>query len=246
MAIFGAGVARSYVTRYRQRLEESAQLRTELAEARLAMLRSQLNPHFLYNTLNAISALVEIDPPGVRRMIARLSELLRIALEPSESAEVPLSKELGITERYLDILRIRFEGRLDASVDASPELYDALVPPMILQPLVENAMKHAVGKSAARSQIRIAAERSGEALVLRVRDSGPGSLNGASVGATDEQSNDGVGLRNTRARLREIYGTDCSLALERTDSGGMEATIRLPFHTMADLRATPAGNPNDR
>ena len=232
--VLAGGIARDYVRRYQRRLEESARLRTQLAEARLSVLQSQLNPHFLFNTLNAVSALVDRDPKGVRRMIARLSELLRGTLEPSPDAEVPLSRELATIERYLEILSIRFQGRLETSIDVDASLADALVPPMILQPLVENAMKHAVSKTAAPSRIDVVARRNDDSLVLTVRDSGPGD-DGSSL-AHDEPST-GIGLRNTRARLEAIYGNEFSLELARRDSAGTDATIRLPYHTASDLRA---------
>ena len=234
--VLAGGIARDYVRRYQRRLEESARLRTQLAEARLSVLQSQLNPHFLFNTLNAVSALVDRDPKGVRRMIARLSELLRGTLEPSPEPEVALSRELGTIERYLEILCIRFQGRLVTSIDADPSLGDALVPPMILQPLVENAMKHAVSRTAAPSRIDVIARRTDDSLLLTVRDTGAAD-DGAT--ATGGEQGTGIGLRNTRARLEAIYGEDFSLELARRDSAGTDATIRLPYHTASYLRAEP-------
>jgi signal transduction histidine kinase len=235
-AVIAGGVARDYFARYQRRLEESARLRTQLAEARLSVLQSQLNPHFLFNTLNAVSALVDRDPRGVRRMIARLSELLRGTLEPSPESEIPLSRELATIERYLEILRIRFQGRLETSIDADRSLADALVPPMILQPLVENAMKHAVSKTSSPSRIDVLARCTDDSLVLTVRDTGAGSDGGA---ASEPEPGSGIGLRNTRARLEAVYGDDFSLELVRRDSAGTDATIRIPYHTAADLRAEP-------
>lgn len=232
--VLAGGIARDYVRRYQRRLEESARLRAQLAEARLSALQSQLNPHFLFNTLNAVSALVDRDPKGVRRMIARLSELLRGTLEPSPDAEIPLARELATIERYLEILRIRFQGRLETSVDSEASLADALVPPMILQPLVENAMKHAVSRTSAASRIDVVARRIDDSLVLTVHDTGPGS---DAAEATDGEPGTGIGLRNTRARLEAIYGGEYSLELAQRDSAGTDATIRLPFHTSSDLRA---------
>lgn len=234
--VLAGGIARDYVRRYQRRLEESARLRAQLAEARLSVLQSQLNPHFLFNTLNAVSALVDRDPKGVRRMIARLSELLRGTLEPSPDAEIPLERELATIERYLEILRIRFQGRLETSIDSDASLADALVPPMILQPLVENAMKHAVGRTSAASRIDITARRSDDSLVLTVCDTGPGS-NGADAPVGEPGT--GIGLRNTRARLEAIYGGEYSLELAQRAAGGTDAMIRLPYHTAADLRAEP-------
>ena len=233
--VLAGGIARDYVRRYQRRLEESARLRTQLAEARLSVLQSQLNPHFLFNTLNAVSALVDRDPKGVRRMIARLSELLRGTLEPSPESEIPLSRELATIERYLEILRIRFQGRLETSIDADGALVDALVPPMILQPLVENAMKHAVSKTPAPSRIEVIARRDDESLVLTVRDTGAGESATGADAADGAEPGTGIGLRNTRARLEAIYGDAFSLALMRRDGAGTDAMIRLPYHTAGDL-----------
>ncbi|MEP7247374.1 MAG: histidine kinase, partial [Gammaproteobacteria bacterium] len=151
VAILAGGVARDYSLRYRLRREQTtrlqtqaAQLQAQLADARLAALRTQLNPHFLFNTLHAVSALVERDPRGVRRMIARLSELLRTTLDGGDEQEVPLSQELTFTHRYLEIMQIRFQGKLAIESQIEPGVLDALVPNLILQPLVENAIKHGV------------------------------------------------------------------------------------------------------
>jgi len=236
LAIIAAGVARDYFARYQRRLEESTRLRAQLVEARLAALQSQLNPHFLFNTLNAISALVDRDPKGVRRMIARLGELLRATLEPSSDPEIPLSRELEMLDRYLEILRIRFQGRLETSVVAPPAIGEALVPPMILQPLVENSMKYAVSRTSGESRVDISAERDADSLVLTVTDSG------AEDGPELEPAPSfGIGLANTKSRLGEIYGDQYSLNTERNAGGGFTATIRIPYHTRSDLRVLPLG-----
>ncbi len=239
LAVIAAGVARDYIARYQRRLEESTKLRAQLVEARLAALQSQLNPHFLFNTLNAVSALVDRDPRGVRRMIARLGELLRATLEPSAEPEIPVSRELDMLERYLEILRIRFQGRLETSIDAPAALRDALVPPMILQPLVENAMKHAVSKTSQPSRIDVGVKRDGESLVLAVRDSGAGGAQSQS-GDGDAPAGMGIGLSNTRARLDELYGDEYSLTFEPDGAGGHVVTVTLPYHTAADLRGLTA------
>jgi two-component system, LytTR family, sensor kinase len=238
LAIISAGVARDYFMRYHHRLEESTRLKAQLVEARLSMLQSQLNPHFLFNTLNAVSSLVDRDPRGVRRMIARLSELLRATLEPASDPEVPVSREVAMLERYLEILRIRFQGRLETSIVAGADVQEALLPPMILQPLVENSMKHAVSKTSAPSRIDVHVERNGESLVLSVRDTGAqtGDAN-PEEGDVLRQAGLGIGLRNTRARLEEIYGHDYALELDKTNEGGLNVTIRLPYHTARDLQA---------
>jgi signal transduction histidine kinase len=242
LGVLAAGVARDYFTRYQRRLAEAASLRAQLAEARFTVLQSQLNPHFLFNTLNAVAALVDRDPRGVRRIISRLSELLRATLEPSAAAEVALSTELTLTQRYLEILEIRFQGRLTTEVDAPPELGAALVPRLILQPLVENAMKHAVGLTSEPSSIVVRVRRDGYDLVLTVEDTGAGTT----PGTTGEYpAGTGIGLRNTRARLEELYGDEHQFTLAPNDVGGATVTIRLPYHEAVSRSGTtpPSSTP---
>ena len=234
VAVLAAGIARNYFLRYRVRREEAgnlkaqaAQLQAQLADARLAALRSQLNPHFLFNTLHAVSALVERDPRGVRRMVARLSELLRTSLDEADEPEISLDRELKFSERYLDIMQIRFQGNLQVSLRIEPDVRDALVPNLILQPLVENAVKHGVSKLEEMGRIEIVARRLGERVVLSVRDNGPAF--------SVAKSSDGLGLRNTRARLAQLYGAEQSLTLRPAPGGGLVAEVSLPFHTRADL-----------
>ena len=238
MGVMAAGFARDFFLRNRVRQQETvklqahaAQLQAQLAEARLETLRMQLNPHFLFNTLNAVSTLVERDPRGVRRMIARLSELLRYTLNQDSDQEIPLEKELDFLRRYLEIMEIRFQGTLEVEIGAESEALDALVPNLILQPLVENAVKHGVGNKVGVGRIEVEARREGAELVLAVRDDGPG-LNGAPI-----SSSGGVGLRNVRARLAELYGEAQSLSFRNAEGGGLVAEIRLPFHLGADLRS---------
>ncbi|HTX24566.1 MAG TPA: histidine kinase [Steroidobacteraceae bacterium] len=238
VAVLAAGFARNYFLNYRVRLTESitlkaqaAQLQAQLADARLAALRTQLNPHFLFNTLNAVSALVERDPRGVRRMIARLSELLRTSLDEADEPEVPLQRELTFADRYLEVMQIRFQGRLHVRMHADPEVSSALVPNLILQPLVENAVKHGVSKALGAGRIEIRAQRSAAHVVLSVIDNGPGLANGK------PPVSEGVGLRNTRMRLAQLYGADQSLTLRGGEGGGLVAEVSLPYHTQADLRA---------
>jgi two-component system, LytTR family, sensor kinase len=241
IAILAGGIARDYFLRYRARREEAirlqaqaAQLQAQLADARLAALRTQLNPHFLFNTLHAVSALVERDPKGVRRMIARLSELLRTTLDGAEEQEVPLEEELAFIQRYLEIMQIRFQGRLVVNSRIASDVQDALVPNLLLQPLVENAIKHGVSKIADAGRIEIQAERHGDSLVLRVRDNGP------PLEEHTLRADEGIGLRNTRARLSQLYGPDQKLVLRTVKEGGVLAEVTIPFHTHADLRTTSA------
>lgn len=236
LAVLTAGFARDYFLRYQERLEEAAQLRTQtaelqaqLAEARLQALRMQINPHFLFNTLHAISTLVERDPVGVRRMIARLSELLRYTLEAG-AQEVPLEQELEFLDDYLEIQRIRFQGNLEVEKSIEPVTQEALVPNLILQPIVENAIKHGVSRIERVGRIAIRARRDGNRLLVSVHDNGPGLSAPSSDGTLQ-----GFGLRNAQERLESLYGDDHSLDLVPAEDGGLIARITLPFHTGADL-----------
>ncbi|MES3032477.1 MAG: histidine kinase [Gemmatimonadota bacterium] len=214
---------------------QSAELQAQLAEARLSVLRARLNPHFLFNTLNAVSALVAKNPRGVRDMIALLSELLRHALAESSEQEIPLRDELRLMRLYLEILEIRYQGQLRTEIAVDPDVYDALVPNLILQPLVENAMKHGIDRAGGNGTIAVRARRTGDALELIVEDTGPGEHPGPPSDAS------GVGLSLTRERLLELYGDAQQLQLEPKVSGGMRAVIAMPYHTSADLRAVQAG-----
>ncbi|MDB4899566.1 MAG: histidine kinase internal region [Gemmatimonadetes bacterium] len=238
LGVIATGVARAYSLRFRARREQAARLQAQLVEARLDALRRQLDPHFLFNTLNAVSSLVERDPRGVRRMIARLSELLRYSFEGGGEPEVPLREELTLLTRYIDIMQVRFQGRLTVEVRVADDALEALVPSLVLQPLVENAIRHGVERLTKVGHIAVEGTVAGGTLVLRVRD------NGASSGAFDEPGDasargSGVGLRNTRARLAQLYGDAQRLTLERIGGveEGMVAEIRLPYHTRGGARA---------
>lgn len=241
LGVVAAGLARSYSLRYRAREEQATRLQAQLAEARLHALRQQLDPHFLFNTLNAVSALVERDPRGVRRMISRLSELLRYNIEGSTEQEVPLRQELQWIGRYLEVMEVRFQGRLGVRTSASDAALDALVPNLILQPLVENAIKHGVGRALGPGTIEIEAEVAGGQTILRVRDSGAGE---EAASPQPSEAGGGVGLRNTVARLQQLYGDVQSFELRRTGDGGAVAEVRVPYHTRSDLHV--AGVPATR
>jgi signal transduction histidine kinase len=221
-AIVAAGFAREYFLRDQIRARESVQLQAQLADARLDALRMQINPHFLFNTLHAMSALVERDPAGVRKMIARLSELLRYVIDSQGNDEVPLREELGFLQRYIDIMEIRFQGRLQVTTSIAPEALDALVPNLVLQPIVENALEHGVSRIAGGGIVEIGARRDDTRLVLTVRDNGPGLTSSDSAG---------VGLANTRARLEQLYGSSARIDLTSAPEGGVLAEVVLPFHT---------------
>ena len=230
LLILGTGLTRNYFIRYRDRLSETrrlraeaADLRAQLAEARLAALRSRLNPHFLFNTLNAVAALVERDPPGVRRMLARLGELLRFSLDESNEQEITVDREVELVRRYLEIMEVRFQGRLETNLTVDDSARSALVPTLLLQPLVENAFKHGVSMIEETGVVSVDARREGADLVLTVTDNGPGP-------ATPDGA--GEGVANTRRRLEELYGDQQRFDLRQASpDGGAVATVRLPYHT---------------
>ena len=237
LGVLAAGLARAYSLRYSRQREESlrvaAQLRAQLAEARLDALRMQLDPHFLFNTLHAISSLVERDPRGVRRMISRLSELLRHTIEGPSDQEITLREELDLLRRYLEIMEVRFQGRLEITTDVQERALDALVPNLILQPIVENAIKHGVAKIEGIGRIGLRGRIDGGHLVLCVENNAPI----AEVG-TGSLAGTGVGVRNTRARLSHLYGDEQSFDLRAGEGPVTIAEIRLPYHTRADLRTS--------
>jgi len=213
-----------YYRRYRERAIAAADLQRELVEAKLAALRMQLNPHFLFNTLHAISALIHDDPDAADRMVARLSELLRLSLDQSKPQEVPLAEELAFLDRYLEIERTRFGERLKIDKQIEPSTEEALVPFLLLQPLVENAIRHGIEPREEAGCVAIGAVRKNGMLELRVSDDGAGLTTDA-AGCMKE----GIGLSNTRSRLRHLYGEDFSFELSQRSEGGLEARILLPL-----------------
>jgi two-component system, LytTR family, sensor kinase len=211
----------------REREVRTAQLEARLAQAQLHALRLQLQPHFLFNTLNTISSIVYEDPRAADEMIARLSDLLRATLRTSNQQEVTLDEELRYLDLYVEIMRARFDDRLVVSFDVDPTTRDALVPQLLLQPLVENAIRH--GASAdATSTIAVSARREGGGLVLEVRDRGRGLAVDAS-----EAVGRGVGLSNTVERLERLYGAAHAFALRDADGGGLAVNVMIPFRTAA-------------
>ncbi|MFC3654093.1 sensor histidine kinase [Dyella humi] len=196
------------------------QLESQLVQSQLRTLRVQLQPHFLFNTLNAISALVLSEPMQARLMIGRLGDLLRLTLEESHALEVPLSRELELLSCYLAIQEVRFQDRLSTSLDVAMDTLHASVPSMILQPLVENALKHGLQDKPEQGQLRIVSRREGGELYLRVDDDGLGLPEGVS---------EGLGLSNTRARLQVLFGEAASVALASKAEGGTRVELRFPF-----------------
>lgn len=213
-----------YYQRYESGLTKASQLQTQLVQSRLQALKMQLHPHFLFNTLHSIAALVHEDPDLADRTITRLGELLRLFLANSSIHEVPLSEELHMLDLYLEIEHARFEDRLRVTYDVPPGLLRATVPNLLLQPLVENSIRHGVGKRAGPGSISVSAEQIGGTLVLRIMDNGEGLQPGSTQ--PDQQ---GFGLAITRGRLESLYGVNQSLALRNLPAGGVEARITMPF-----------------
>jgi signal transduction histidine kinase len=202
-------------------------------EARLRALQSQLEPHFLFNTLNAISTLVvEGQNSAATRMLSRLSEFLRLTLDATDTPEITVAEELEFARRYLEIEQVRFGDRLHATIEASDESMNALVPVMLLQPLLENAVKHGALVHEGGGVVAVAIERDGESLRVSVADDGPGLAGGT--------ARTGVGLTNTIARLQELYGRGSRLALNRSASGGLEVVVEIPFRSTPRPASTEA------
>ena len=208
------------------------QLRVRLAASRLDSLKQQLQPHFLFNALNAISALVDSDPRGAQRMVSGLGELIRVSLDGGGDQEVSLERELTVLGHYVSIQRIRFEDRLVVVTEVDDSLRQALVPALILQPLVENAIKHGLAQRAGPTRIEVRAGRDGDAVVLSVTDDGPG-LAGRPVSSIVER----VGVGNARARLAYLYGRRHGFSIDSPPEGGFTVRIRIPYRTASDSGA---------
>lgn len=231
-------LALDYYGKYREGQFRAAQLETDLTRARLQLLKTQLQPHFLFNTLNAISALVHVDVEAADRMLARLGDLLRLALEDFAVQEAPLARELEIARAYLEIEQGRLGPRLVVDWDIAADACDALVPTFLLQPLIENAVRHGIAARIEAGRIEVRARRKGAEIHLEVRDDGPGFPAGTHVEG-------GVGLANTRARLLHLYGTGQRLEMNNLPHGGCAARIVLPFREPAGESSDTARKPND-
>jgi LytS/YehU family sensor histidine kinase len=221
--ILFAYLAFDYHAKYRDRAVRASQLEARLSEARLHALQMQLNPHFLFNTLNSISSLMYTDVEAADAMMTRLSELLRATLHGSQRQEVSLREELELLDRYLDIERIRFEKRLRVRMDVEPAALEGLVPAFCLQPLVENAIRHAIALRPDGGRIEIQAVRENGRLRIVMGDDGPGLPEGDVA--------EGVGLGNTRARLEQLYGGNQRLELKSREGGGLQVEVAIPFRT---------------
>ena len=223
----GAFHAVLYAHRAYDRQRQAEQLQARLTETRLDALRAQLDPHFLFNALNSIAETIHRDPVAADRMLVGLGELLRSSLERRETRVVTLDEELRLLRHYLQIEQARLGDRLSVHWEIAPDLDDALVPPLLLQPLAENAIRHAIAAKIAPGRLDVRAWREDGQLWLAIRDDG---------GAGPATSRTGVGLQNIRARLRLLYGDDHVLELQPRDDGGTEARVRLPLTRGARMR----------
>jgi signal transduction histidine kinase len=237
-----------YYRRYQDRSREvmkfelrASELQSQLMGAKLNALKMQLQPHFLFNTLNAITVLVRQQRgKDAEQMLGYLSDLLRRVLEDVDSQEVSLQRELECLKLYLAIEQVRFADRLHVEVSADPEAQKALVPQLILQPIVENAIRHGIGRSSSAGRILITASKKDGKMELRVQDDGPG------LSPKHVPVNQGIGLANTRARLQQLYGPDARLEVRNGESGGVIATMTIPFHHFhAEIETTYASNNPD-
>ena len=199
---------------------QTARLTAQLAQAQLQALKMQIHPHFLFNTLNSIAALLHKDVEAADRMIARLGDFLRLTLKSSDTQTVDFEQELEFLKCYLDIEHIRFQDRLTVDLDIAPNALKATVPNLILQPIVENAVRHGVARQTAHGHITIRARRERERLIMTVEDNGPG--------LKAQSNSSGIGISNTRARLEQFYGSDFSFQIANSTERGASVTLDVP------------------
>jgi hypothetical protein len=226
-----------YYRSYREHEIRTSHLEAQLAQAQLQALKMQLHPHFLFNTLHSVSALIHKNPDAADRMITRLGDFLRTTLENAGTQEITLQKEIEFINCYLEIEQIRFQDRLRVILDIDPEALDALVPNLLWQPVLENAIRHGIAVRSELGCIEIGARKEGGRLRVSIRDNGPGIPGGSKVGGVP---NEGIGLANTRARLRQLYGENHSFELRNGTPGGLEVILEIPFkHSVERSVATP-------
>jgi signal transduction histidine kinase len=214
-----------YARMYREREVAAAHLAEQLARAQLLALQTQLRPHFLFNALNTIAEQVYTDPAGADRMLTRLGALLRTSFTTAERPELTLREELDLVRHYVEIMQVRFRDRVHVEIDADPDALDETVPTLVLQPLVENALRHGVEPLEEGGQVEIVCRRRYDRLVLEVRDNGRG--------LPAEGVREGVGTRNTRERLAQRYGSTASFALRPRVQGGVIAAVNIPCRPLA-------------
>ena len=233
-AVLGAAYMVEFVRRYRERDRAASELEQKLARTQLDALRMQLNPHFLFNALNAVAELMEMDVREAQRTLTRVSDLLRLSLRSAASSTIPLWQEIELVELYLQIARVRYGGGLDVDIDVDSSAVDLPVPSFILQPLVENALKHGLAPGSPGQTIQVRARRVGNALELIVDDNGKGldgliTTSGRFLAARPSVDGLGIGLTNTRQRLTMLYGDRYAFRMSNQSIGGCRVEIRLPI-----------------
>lgn len=219
--------------RYQERELRASQLEAQLTRAQLDVLRSQLQPHFLFNTLNTISSLVNSDAVAAERVVSRLGDLLRLSLKHTGQHELPLREELEFLSHYVDIQRSRFRERLNVEFRVPEELLEAQVPTFVLQPLVENAIRHGIEPRTEAGHVEVYVRRQGNRLVLEVADNGPGLAE--PVRETNGNGR-GIGLANTRARLEQLYGANQSISLANRAEGGVVVRLEVPYNVRRESK----------
>ena len=240
LLIYAMTVGFIYTTQYYRRHREkelaTVRLQGQLDRAHLQLLKMQLQPHFLYNALNTISAFTEKDPRTARKIISRLGDLLRVSLETQEDSEIPLQREIKILKTYLEIETLRFQDRLTVIWDVDPETESSLIPAMILQPLVENAVRHGISRSAGPGTLTLRVRREDAILRIEVLDTGPGFPPGA-------PHREGLGLSNVRKRLETCYPGNHRFEITRPSRGGTSVTLEIPWKQApgTENREEPAG-----
>ncbi|HEX6373831.1 MAG TPA: histidine kinase [Longimicrobium sp.] len=230
--VAAAAHAMDIYRRYRERELAASQLETQLARAHLHALEMQIQPHFLFNTLNSISELIHDQPEAADLMVAQLGDLLRMTMASDGRQEVPLSRELDLVGAYLEIERTRFQDRLTVKKQVDQDVLDALVPSLILQPLVENAIRHGLSPRVAPGTVTLTARRVGDRLRITVRDDGRGL-------PPPDQRRERVGVGNTRTRLRQAYGAGHRFELADAPGGGTQVLIEIPWRPAPDDAPEP-------
>ncbi len=210
--------------KYREREMNSLRLQNQLTAARLEVLKIQLHPHFLFNTLHTVSALIPRDPDAADRMIGLLSDLLRMTLESSQKQEIPLKEELEFLKIYLEIEKSRYQERLNVKFDVYPEILDVLVPNLLLQPLIENSVRHGISPRAEGGNVIITIKKVNGNLFIEIGDNGVGLKKSDSTKIIE-----GFGLKNTRERLRQLYGNEFYFEIKNAENGGCIVNIEIPY-----------------
>jgi two-component sensor histidine kinase/riboflavin transporter FmnP len=229
-AVIGIVHAFEFNRRYREREVAAADLRARLSEAQLEALRSQIHPHFLFNTLHGISTLMHRDVNAADTMLTRLSDLLRLTIQHRGQSEIPLREELALVEQYIEIMRVRFGDRLTVTHAIRPEALQAMVPQFILQPLIENAFDHGIARTSGPGTIEIAALTVDGTLEISITDNG---LHASA--SAPRPKNHGIGLANTRRRLEQLYGPAQSISLEKLPERGTRVVVAIPLHTSREV-----------